>query len=148
MPWCTVEEAQVLAPPAMTVTEDNVELAQILVELFAGTTEEATDAENVSSRNLRLLENATRFQAVFCAAHPELTTLSDLESFSQGGVNVTLQTANSHLLAPLARRCVSRLSWKQRGVRARVPGAALDEYSPGNRDSVARDEHRIWDPLP
>jgi len=144
--WATLTEANDIAPAGLTVTAQNLAVAQSIVELFSGTTTAASDAGSISSRNLRLLGLATRYQAVFVANHPDLLTNMDVDSFGQDGLNVTYANSDAQLLAPLASRCINRLSWKQRGLRTARRGSRRFSER-GNRNSAARDDDRGWTPL-
>lgn len=116
--WAT--PADVLTYTGVTVTDDEVIRAQFIVELFAGTTTDASDRGLITSRNLRLLRQAVAFQSAWMTEHPDVFTSVDVTTFSQDGVSATQAHANAHLLAPLAKRCIDRLSWKRnRGLQIR-----------------------------
>lgn len=146
MAWATVEEAFDIT--MREVTPGALNLAQVMIELFAGTTEFASEDEMVSSRNLRLLQQAVAFQGAWLDSHPDVLDAMDVEGISQDGLSAQYASANAHLLAPLAARCLARLSWKHqirvgRGnwSRRRVPDN-------GNRDSAVRDDQYEWSALP
>jgi hypothetical protein len=71
----------------------------------------------------------------------------DVEGVSQDGLNATYANANAHLLAPLAKRCIDRLSW-MREIRVGLSRAARLRTDRGNRDSAVRDDQYAWVPLP
>ena len=144
MAWATVEQTYALTKA--TVTEDELEAAQAIVELPAGITEEATDAGNVSSFNLRMLRNAVAYQATWMQAHPDVFTHIDTDGMSQDGVSYQHAHAWAKLLAPLAYRCVNRLSWANQPLRVRPrEGYPVDRR--GNRDSAVRDDNLPWAPM-
>lgn len=148
MPWADLDDAVAMgAMVGVTVTQLHLDVAQETVELFSGTTEAASDAGNISERNLRLLEMATRYQAVYVAAHPELFVVQDVTSASQDGASANYAHADAQLLAPLAHRSILKLSWRQRGLRVRRPGMLRPETDYGNRDSATRDDSLDWSPL-
>jgi hypothetical protein len=145
MPWATLSEVQDL-PGGEDATQADLDLAQIMIEDLAGTTEVASDQGNISSTNLRRLKNAVIFQTIFIGGHPELLTVQDVTGASGDGVSAQYRTADSQLYAPLASRAVNRLSWRLRGLRTRKYGQTLGEDE-GNRDSAAADDAKEWSQL-
>lgn len=144
MAWATVDEVYTVTGREASV--ENLALAQTMIELFCGTTELASDDELISSRNLRQLRNAVAFQAIWLDSHPDVLAAMDVQGVSQDGLNAQYATANAHLLAPLAQRCLSRLTWFReiRIGRAR----AAEARDRGNRDSAVRDDQYEWTPMP
>lgn len=118
MSWATV--AETLTYTGITVTEAEVEQAQAIVELFCDTSEEASDAGLISSKNLRFLKMAVAYQAAWITEHPDLFTHVDVSTMLQDGLQFVAGHENAFLLAPFARRSINRLSWKRnRSIRAR-----------------------------
>lgn len=111
MTWASTTD--VATYTGVTVTAAQVEQAQAVVELFADTTTDASDAGNISAKNLRLLKLAVAYQAAWITQHPDAFTNIDVNSFNQDQVSGTLTHANALILAPLAKRCIDRLSWKR-----------------------------------
>jgi hypothetical protein len=144
MAWAS--EDDVVAITGREAAPESLALAQTVVELFSGTTELASDEGLISSRNLRLLQQAVAFQAVWLDSHPDVLDALDVQGVSQDGLNAQYATANAHLLAPFAARCIARLSWR-RDIRIghRRGSAASDR---GNRDSAAGDDQYAWTPMP
>lgn len=142
MPWADVESVELTY--GQVVTDQDIAIAQDIVEVFAGTTELASDNELISTRNLRLLEKAVAYQAIFVRDHPDILSVMDTTGVSQDGLSATYQHDNAALLAPMAKRCIDRLSWKLRPLRARKSGR-IDES--GNRDSAIADDQYVWTPL-
>lgn len=142
--WATVEN--VLDLTGIDVTLPDLKKAQAIVEIFADTTTESTDAGLVSSRNARLLRRATAWQAAWMTEHPDTFTNLDVTSFSQDGQSASQAHANAHLLAPLAKRCIDRLSWHLQPLRAYKPARFYTDT--GNRNSAVRDDALPWYPLP
>lgn len=124
----------------------DLKIGQAIVMLFAGTTTAASDAGLISSRNLRHLAWAVAWQTVWMDEHPDVFTNVDSSSFSQDGVSSSQAHANAHLLAPLAKRCIDRLSWNLQPLRAYRPRRLYTD--PGNRNSAAHDDGVPWIPLP
>lgn len=111
MTWATTSD--VATYTGITVTGAQVEQAQAVVELFADTTQEASDDGLISSKNLRLLKLAVAYQAAWITQHPDAFTNMDTSNFSQDQVSATMAHANAGILAPLAKRSIDRLSWRR-----------------------------------
>ncbi|WP_405708475.1 hypothetical protein OG264_11700 [Streptomyces xanthophaeus] len=142
--WVTTEEVEAITLKA--VTPEQVAAAQIIVELFADTTEESTDL--ISSKNLRLLKQAVAFQATWLTAHPDAYTNTDFSVFKMDGLGVTNRHANTMILAPLAKRCIDRLSWKRnRSVIIRKPGFRGNPVSPDPNNADLDDRRTDWRPI-
>lgn len=107
MPWATAGEALTLTGASVTTAQ--LAQAQGVVELFAGITEDNTADLGA---NLRLLRAAVAYQAVWMAAQIDVATRTDVQSIQQDGTNVTPGHADALILAPLAKRCLDRLSWR------------------------------------
>jgi hypothetical protein len=115
MPWATTGD--VLTYTGITATAAQVAQAQGVIELFADVTE---DSVTLASMNQRLLKQAVAYQAGWITEHPDWATNLDTSSVSQDQVSATFLHANAGILAPLAKRCLDRLSWKRnRGLRVR-----------------------------
>lgn len=142
--WATA--ADVLTYTGITVTDAEVLRAQAIVELFAGTTTEASDRGMISTGNLRKLRRAVAYQAGWATEHPDVFTNVDVTGWSQDGASGTQAHVNAALLAPLAKRYIDRLTWQLAPLKARKPWAATTSDT-GNRDSVAYDDNRDdWRP--
>jgi hypothetical protein len=111
MTWATAQD--VIDTTGMNVPDTILTQAQAVVELFSDTTEDASDAGNISAKNLRLLRLAVCYQAAWITQHPDAFTNIDLSNFNQDQVSGTLAHANALILAPLAKRAIDRLSWKR-----------------------------------
>ena len=141
--WATVDD--VLELTDQTVTEGRLRQAQDIVELFAGPTFGATD--NISERNLRLLNRAVAYQAGWMNHRPDLFTHMETDSSNQSGTSFTKGHENAELLAPMVIRLLRRLSWAQKPLHVRR-GYGSDDYSDeGSRDSAVADDNRAWMPL-
>lgn len=146
MAWATDED--VYDVTGREASPESLAAAHVIVEIFAGTTSIATDDGLVSSRNLRRLTQATAFQAVWLDTHPDVLDAMDVEGISQDGLNATYANANAHLLAPMAKRCIDRLSWKAQIRVGRGNWSRRHVSDRGNRDSAVRDDQYEWSPLP
>ncbi|MGW0575122.1 hypothetical protein ACWD25_03950 [Streptomyces sp. NPDC002920] len=111
MTWASTSD--VIAYTGFNATAAQVDQAQAVIELFADTTTDASSAGNISPKNLRLLKQAVAYQAGWITQHPDAFTNIDLTNFNQDQVSGTLAHANALILAPLAKRCIDRLSWKR-----------------------------------
>ncbi len=143
--WAT--PADVLNLTRVTVTDDAIPSAQALISLFANVTDDVWD--QLSSHNQRMLTWATAYQTGWMSAHPDVFTNVDVDNVSQDGVSATLGNENASLLAPLALRCLRRLSWWNRPLAARPRVTAEDmAYKKSSRDSVGYDDDAPdWQPL-
>jgi hypothetical protein len=142
--WATLAEVADFPSP-VEVTQAHIDLAQDMIEIHAGTTEQASDDGLIGTRNLRLLNRAVTYQAIFIANHPEILTSHDVSSAAADGVTAQYRTADAQLYAPMATRCVNRLSWRMAGIRVQRRERLLSDR--GNRDSAVRDDRRPWVPL-
>lgn len=111
MAWATTID--VTTYTGLTATAAQVEQAQALVEIFADTTTDASEAGNISPKNLRLLKLAVAYQTAWITQHPDAFTNIDLTQVQQDGVVATMQHNNALVLAPMAKRCIDRLSWRR-----------------------------------
>lgn len=137
--WATVSDVETYTGASVTPAE--VTRAQALVEIFANTTSSATDQSLIESRNVRLLRQAVSYQAAWMAEHPDVFTHVDASNWSQDGVSGAPSHANAGLLAPLAKRCIDRLTWMTAPLRVRRRRRGYDNLN-GNRDSAAYDDNR------
>ncbi len=147
MTWATTSD--VAAYTGLSVTAAQVDQAQGVVEIFADVTEDASDDGLISQKNLRLLKQAVAYQAAWITAHPDAFTNIDLSSFNQDQVSANLRHDNALILAPLAKRCIDRLSWRRnRGLRIRRRGGDGNIPARMNLTSAdADDNDPRWRPI-
>lgn len=145
MSWATAEDVYTIT--GREASPEALAVAQVFIEIFAGTTEVASDDGLIATTNLRMLRNAVAFQAVWLDSHPDVLDAMDVEGVSQDGLNAQYANANAHLLAPMATRCLNRLSWR-REIRTRRSHAMRLAADRGNRDSAVRDDQFAWLPMP
>lgn len=147
--WVTVEDVQTIA--RCEVSEASLVLAQEIVAMEAGVDSEIDLAQSdiISSRNVRFLQRAVAFQAIWLESHPDTLSAMDVTGVSQDGLSATYAAQNAHFLAPLAARFIRRLSWKLAPLHARQGRTqrTLAQWDLGNRDSAARDDQFVWAPL-
>lgn len=144
MPWATASD--VLAFTGINVTPAQVDQAQGVVEMFADVTE---DSVTLAPKNLRLLVQAVAYQAAWITQHPDWATSMDTSSVSQDQVSATFLHANAGILAPLAKRCIDRLSWKRnRGlrVRRRLDAGQIPRFM-NVLNAAADDNDPRWQPI-
>lgn len=145
MTWATA--ADVATYTGITVTDAQVSQAQAVVEVFADTTTDASDVGNISPKNLRLLKLAVAYQAAWITQHPDAFTSMDTTAVSQDQVTATWLHANAQVLAPLAKRCIDRLSWRRmRPLRAGRGGRPLPRTL-NTTSASADDNDPRWRPL-
>ncbi len=114
--WATISET--LSYTRINVELEDLDAAQVMIEIFADVVYGQTD--NLSAKNLRLLKMAVAYQAAWMTQHPDLFTHTDIQSINQDGIFYVHQHENSYLLAPMARRCIKRLSWmRTRNIKIR-----------------------------
>ena len=145
MSWATAEDVYTIT--GREASPEALAVAQVFIEIFAGTTETSSDDGLISTTNLRMLKNAVAFQAVWLDSHPDVLDAMDVEGVSQDGLSAQYANANAHLLAPMATRCLNRLSWRKE-IRTRRSRALRLASSRGNRDSAVRDDQYAWLPMP
>ncbi|MGY0062841.1 hypothetical protein ACWY4P_40950 [Streptomyces sp. LZ34] len=148
MTWATTGD--VTTYTGITATAAQVEQAQVVVEIFADTTEDASDAGNISPKNLRLLRLAVAYQAAWITQHPDAFTNIDLTQVQQDGVVASMQHNNALVLAPMAKRCIDRLSWRRirslRIGRMASAGTGIPRHM-NTTSAVADDNDPRWMPM-
>lgn len=141
--WATADD--VVAITGREASAENLVLAQTIVELYAGTEAELTDG-TVSARNGGYLTKAVAFQAVWLDSHPDALDAMDVTGVSADGVSAQHATDTAAFLAPLARRCINRLTWKSGPLRVGPRKGRVSDDT-GNRDSAVRDDQFEWTPF-
>lgn len=116
--WATA--AEVLAYTGATVTDDQIGVSQGLIDIYANVTIDEQDV--LGDRDLRLLKQALSYQTAWQVNQIDVMTRTDVTAVDQDGLKFTPANAEALLLAPLAKRCLDRLSWrKPRSLRVK-PG--------------------------
>lgn len=122
MSWATPAEA--LSITGETLTQPQLDVASNLIAVFVGVVDSARD--NLSARNLRLLKSAESYQAAWMAAQIDLMGRSDATLVSQDGLQYSKGDQDMHILGPLAKASLIRLSWmRTRSLDALTPAQAL-----------------------
>lgn len=134
MTWCTAQDVQTLT--GKTVQDSDVDQATAVVELLGGALVASAATSILSTRNLEWLRRAVAYQAAFMVEYPDYFTRMDVSMFTQDSTSATIKS-DGLVLAPLARRCLKRLSW--RGVRTVRPSINRTNKRAGYRFSDAPD---------
>lgn len=135
-PWATIADVATLT--GKTVTAPQLVQAVASLEVVVGLIE-AVERPDISARDRYFLKLATCYQAAWIAAQPDLYERNDVASAGQDGESATFRP-DAHVLAPLARKAIKRLSW--RGPRTLITPRAdargrVDTTSEEYDDSLA-----------
>lgn len=137
--------AQIMSVTGITVTQAQRDTAARIIEVTTGLIE-AVERVDITDRDLYFLQLATAYQAAFVYDNPDVFSRADVTSAAQDGESATFRNADSHVLAPLARKSIRRLSW--RGIRALVPGGGTPPRSSlVDAASEAYDDSLPWSPV-
>ncbi len=109
MAWAT--EAEVLALTGTTVSAAHLTQAQGHIELYSGVVDGVTD---LTVRDTRLLHLAVAYQAAWLVSQIDVASRLEVTSIDQDGAKVVPVDGDALLLAPLARRALTALSWRTR----------------------------------
>jgi hypothetical protein len=139
MPWATPDN--VLTVTGREVDEALILRAQAVIESLTGLIADIPRPD-ISDRDLYWLRQATAYQAGWMVDNPDVFSRADVTSASQDGESAGFRNTDAHVLSPLARKAIRRLSWRGVGgvesnVTTRVP----------NVNSEAFDDSLEWKPL-
>lgn len=115
-----------------------------VIEMLTGLIEEVPRTD-ISDRDRYWLKLATAYQAAFVSATPDFRERLAVMSYSDSGQSMTLMDRDAHILAPLARRAIKRLSW--RGPRGINVGAIAGSSNVIDVTSEAYDDSLPWKPM-
>ncbi len=138
--WATVENVKDVT--GAVVSEADVKVAIATLEPLVGLIN-GVERPGISDRDKHWLRNATCFQAAFVKDNPDLFSRADVTSASQDGESASFRNVDAHLLAPLARKAIRRLSWRgltRPGDRSRLRPSL-------NVNSEEYDDSLPWRPL-
>ncbi len=142
--WATLDDVYTVT--RREVSENSLVVAQAIIEDLAGTDQEFTDPDsNISGRNQRYLRKAVCWQAPWVESHPDILDVMDVTGVSADGVSAQYKTDTAAFLAPLARRCLNRVTWLNGPIRVQGPRRAVVDA--GNRDDAVRDDAFAWTPM-
>lgn len=105
--WCTIADVALLA--GATVTQQDVNLAQVMIEALDRRVWRVTDADK---RDFYWLKRAAAWQARYVAAHPEVLDLMDVAAINQDGIGITFKPGDSQLrvlFSPVALRLLNNV---------------------------------------
>jgi hypothetical protein len=122
--WATPEDVQLRT--GKVVSEADIVLAQNIVDDYAGIDSDTVEVALIWAKDAKRLLKATVYQAAFMASQVDITGRQDVKGVAQDGVSATFAYDGSVVLAPLARRSITQLSWKRpRPLRGRGRGGAM-----------------------
>jgi hypothetical protein len=120
--WATPAEATSIT--GQTITQAQLDVAYHVIEIYAGAV--INSRANLTNRDLRLLKKAEAYQAAWMAAQIDLTGRSDADLVSQDGLQYSKGDQDMHILGPLAKRAIGKLSWcRTRTINPLTPTQAL-----------------------
>ena len=108
--WATV--ASILDVTGVTVTDRERRTATAIIVDLTGLIE-GVSRPDMSDRDKLFLGHAVAWEAVWIRDNPDLFSRADVVAASQDGESVTFRNVDAHILAPLARKSIRRLSWRQ-----------------------------------
>lgn len=110
MAYATVSDVQKYT--GMATSQSVIDRAQAIIELYTNRTEEGS--KGVTDRDLHWLKLATCYQTAYMITHPEVYSLMDAESFSQGDLSVRFRGhADGAVIAPLAKKALGQVRWNR-----------------------------------
>lgn len=148
------DRRDVLTYTGVSVDAPTLMQAQGMIELLVGTSYAATwddtlNRSRMKTKNRRLLKMAVAYQAAYLAQHEGVFSRSAVASMSQDGVSASVgDDTDGWVLAPLAKRALSQVSW--RGDRTiRVGPQRRGGSLAALQDAWVRDEAgvTIWQPV-
>ena len=139
-PWATIADVDEVTGKTVTAKERGIAVRSL--EPLIGVIE-AVERPDISDRDRYWLKLATCYQAAFVLDNPDLFSRADVTSASQDGESANFRNVDAHLLAPLARKCIRRLSW--RGLTRSKDRSA--QRGPVNILSEEYDDSLAWKPV-
>lgn len=152
MSWSTPAEA--LAITGESLVQQDLDLAYEVVELFVMVHEDAR--AELKPTDLRLLKKAEAFQAAWMKARVGYLIQKDTDEVVQDGLTYIKGDPDMHVLAPLAKKSISRLSWKRsRTIDPLTPQQALalrdhrtaETSGSYNWDDGTHEDSGEWEPM-
>lgn len=150
--WATPSEASAIT--GQTITQAQLDVAYHVIELFAGVVVNARP--RLTNRDLRQLKKAEAYQAAWMAAQIDLTGRSDATLVSQDGLQYSKGDQDMHILGPLAKAALVRLSWmRTRTIDPLTPDQALalrnkvtaETMGTSGGDDLEDDPFHPWVPM-
>lgn len=106
--WTTAEQATAITN--QTLTDADLSAANAIIEIWVGVVPDIKD--RLRPRDVRLLEKAEAFQAAWMKYKPALLERSDTDRVVQDTLQYEKGDRDMHVLAPLAKAAIQRLSWR------------------------------------
>lgn len=122
--WTTAEQATAITNQSLTTGD--LEAANAILEIWVGVTPDLKD--RLRPRDVRLLEKAEAFQAAWMKHKPALLERSDTDRVIQDTLQYDKGDRDMHVMAPLAKAAVQRLSWRA--------ARSLDPLSPSQAAAI------------
>jgi hypothetical protein len=134
-PWATVADVYTIA--RKTVSDADIAAATASLETMTGLIQ-SVERPGMTDYDRHYLKLATAYQTAFMIENPDIFMREDVTSTSQDGESANYRNPDSHILAPLARKALRRLSW--RTLRAVVPGGGTPSRQHRDVNSEAFDD--------
>lgn len=150
--WSTPAEASSIT--GQTLTQAQLDIAYHVVELYAGAIVDSR--ANLSNRDLRLLKKGEAYQAAWMAGQIGLMDRSDADLVSQDGLQYSKGDPDMHILGPLAKKALMKLSWARTrtwdpltpeqalALRNKVTAETMGTYG---SDDLEDDPFHPWEPM-
>lgn len=122
--WTTAEQATAITNQSLTTGD--LSAANAILEIWVGVTPHLKD--KLRPRDVRLLEKAEAFQAAWMKHKPALLERSDTDRVIQDTLQYDKGDRDMHVLAPLAKSAIQRLSWRS--------ARTIDPLSPGQAAAI------------
>lgn len=113
--WCTTADVTNLT--GVTVTDAQLLRAQAVIETFEDV-DPVDPGDHLTARDRERFRKATAYQAGWMYEQIALEQRTDVESISQDGQSWRYAHPDAVVLAPLAKRNLDLLSWRQDGAVA------------------------------
>lgn len=134
--WASPAEASAIT--GQTITQAQLDVAYHVIEMYAGAVVDSR--ANLANRDHRLLKKAESYQAAWMAAQIDLTGRSDATLVSQDGLQYSKGSEDMHILGPLAKKALVKLSW----MRTRTIDPLTPQQALALRDKVVAETIGIY----
>lgn len=139
--FMSTAEVQAILPGVCT--EDNLKIAIQVIETYTGIFLDGT--YSISTSDTAHLRRAVAFQAMWLNSQDDFLARLGTNSFSVDGAAMSANEQNMLVLAPLAKRSLRNLSFRNSSVRPRTQ-AEVDAYY-NNRFLTVNSSDDGWVPL-
>lgn len=122
MSWSTTAEAQSITGESHTQAE--LDLAQNVIELYVLVAEDAL--AELKPTDVRMLKKAEAYQSSWMKARVGFMIQKDTDEVVQDGLTYVKGDKDMHILSPLAKKAIKRISWmRSRTLDPLTPAQAL-----------------------